>query len=257
MDQGYRDQLLGGILPSLVSSAQNLPQNISNYVGNANQMYQQQSRRALEEAMPGVLNNLAARNMLNSSVASDAVSKTAQQIIPYFADKTMQAGMDAAQMQMNVPSILSNLAALGQYSTGMGQSTGGSLGESFGQSMGQSQAQNTGMSFGQSVGGSQAQNTGTSFGQSLGGSQAQNTGSSFGQSMGQSSGASTGGSYGQSSGSSISDSFGQSMGSSLSDAMSKSSGQSTSQNKSGSTAQSGSQNPLAPYELLSNFTLNF
>jgi len=245
MDQGYRDQLLGGILPSLVSSAQNLPQNISDYVGNANQMYQQQSRRALEEAMPGVLNNLAARNMLNS------------QIIPYFADKTMQAGMDAAQMQMNVPSILSNLAALGQYSTGMGQSTGGSLGESFGQSMGQSQAQNTGTSFGQSLGGSQAQNTGMSFGQSQGGSQAQNTGSSFGQSMGQSSGASTGGSYGQSSGSSISDSFGQSMGSSLSDAMSKSSGQSTSQNKSGSTAQSGSQNPLAPYELLSNFTLNF
>jgi len=119
----YLDQLMQGLMPELMRSIQGMPQAIDEYTGKASQMYEGMGRRLLDDAMPGILNNLAGRNVLNSSVASDAISKTATNIIPMFTDAALQAGMKGAEMKANIPSILGNIANLGRVSESSAEGT--------------------------------------------------------------------------------------------------------------------------------------
>ena len=124
LDNNNRQSLMGAILPQLTGQISNMPGNIDAYMGNANQMYQGQMKRGLEQFMPQVLEGMNSRGMLNSSLTSDALANTAAQIIPTFADKSFQAGMQGAQMKASMPQILGQLASLGQVSRGSSGSTG-------------------------------------------------------------------------------------------------------------------------------------
>jgi hypothetical protein len=86
-------------------------------------MYQGLSRQALDQSLPQILQQLSARGMMDSSVGSDALSNAAMQIIPQFANMGYQSQMDAANMRMQIPSILATLGQLGQYSQSAGTSS--------------------------------------------------------------------------------------------------------------------------------------
>lgn len=118
----YRKQIGNTLVPEMVQKATELPETIDKYTQNAADLYQRLSRRALEDAQGSILNNLANRNVLNSSVASDAISKSIKDIVPTFADRGYQAAMEGAKMQATVPSILGQLASLAKYSTASGSS---------------------------------------------------------------------------------------------------------------------------------------
>jgi len=158
LNEADRSQLMGAVLPMLVQQVGNLPQTIDDYVGNAANMYEGQARTLMGDAMQGLLNNLAGRNMLNSSVAGDAISKTMGQIFPTFADKTYQAGMEGANMRLQMPQILGNLAQLGQFSTGLGGSQSTNLGQSASGSLGTSASTSQSANQSRSAAGSQTAN---------------------------------------------------------------------------------------------------
>lgn len=112
---GARGKIETGIVPMLVERARALPATIDNYTKNASGLYENLSRQAMTRAMPDILNGLAARNMLNSSVASDSIAKTMGSIVPTFANYGYAAGMEGAKMQAQVPDILGRLAELAKY----------------------------------------------------------------------------------------------------------------------------------------------
>lgn len=142
----WNSPLTQAILPGLMSSGQALP-GLANQMGDTLQgQYSNLMRQALgPQAFQGTLNQLADRNMLNSSVAGNALAGTASQIAGQVGNQAFQSQLAGQQAQMNVPTSLADLAKLGQQSTqqslGTSQSTGAS--ESGGGSLSASQQQAT------------------------------------------------------------------------------------------------------------------
>jgi hypothetical protein len=108
---------VSGILPTLTKAAKDLPGIASGMSGLLQGQYNSLMQQAMgPQAFQGTLNQLAAKNMLNSSVASDAMSKTATPIAQSIANKGWESQLAGQQARMNVPSILGQLAQLGQQS---------------------------------------------------------------------------------------------------------------------------------------------
>ena len=116
LPKAQRDKIAGDLTPMLIEKAKALPETIDKYTSNAANLYQNLTRQALSDAMPGVLNNLISRRMLNSSVASDAIQNLGRQAVPFYSDKAYQAAMEGAKMHANVPGVLGNLVNLARYS---------------------------------------------------------------------------------------------------------------------------------------------
>lgn len=127
LPEGTRNQLLTAILPQLTQSIGGLNAVPGQTADAASRMYGNLSRQALEQSLPDILNQLAGRGVLNSSVGSDAISNAAMQIIPNFANAGYQSQIDAGNQRMQIPNILGTLLGLGNYSqgssTGMGLNT--------------------------------------------------------------------------------------------------------------------------------------
>lgn len=115
LDSGYRNELMGGVIPQLTQSASGLSGQVDKYVDNASSLYQNLTNQAMQRQLPGLLGSLANRGMLNSSVASNAIGGGAAEIAKAYGNKLHESGMQGAQMQMQIPSILGALAQLGQY----------------------------------------------------------------------------------------------------------------------------------------------
>lgn len=75
---------------------------ITKYNKMAYRRYRREGENALESAMPNVLNQLANRNMLNSSVASDSISKVANEIVQTYATKGYESAMATAQQRFGL-----------------------------------------------------------------------------------------------------------------------------------------------------------
>ncbi len=115
------------LMPQLQSSIQAMPGLLDNYQQTVQDQQANLARTALgPEAFQGTMNDLASRGMLNSSVASDAISKAAQNIMQQVLTNGFQASTDALTNKLNYPTALGRLAQLGQE--------GSSFGFSFGQS---------------------------------------------------------------------------------------------------------------------------
>jgi len=120
LDPQYRNAIASGVLPQLLSAVAGL-NNVPGQTAQAAQsMYGNLSRQALEQSMPDILNQLASRGVLNSSVGSDAISNSANTIIPQFANAGYQSQIDAGKMQMQIPNILGTLMGLGNFNTSEG-----------------------------------------------------------------------------------------------------------------------------------------
>lgn len=135
----WNNPLVSGILPSLISSGQALPGLAQNLGETVQGQYSNLMNQALgPQAFQGTLNELASRNMLNSSVAGNALAQTAFPIAQAVGNQGFQSALAGQQAQMQVPTSLAELAKLGQESTQ--QATGTSTSAGTQQSTGTSQS---------------------------------------------------------------------------------------------------------------------
>ena len=112
------------ILPSLTGAATNLQPNVDAMKQTLQDQYSNMMREALGPgALQGTLNQLAGRNMLNSQVASDALRGVSRDIMKDVANRGYESLLAQQAAQMEVPSILGNLAELGRRSTGTSTGT--------------------------------------------------------------------------------------------------------------------------------------
>jgi hypothetical protein len=120
---GARGAIEGAVLPGLTSSIGKLSGLPEQYANSANKLSESQARKAIEQLFPQVMESMSGKGMQNSSVASDSLSKGMAEIAKTFSDKGYQSKMDQAQMEMQIPQIMGQLAELAKYSQGENSST--------------------------------------------------------------------------------------------------------------------------------------
>jgi hypothetical protein len=218
LDTAQRNALMNAIAPQLTSAVANMPANYDAYTGNAVDSYQQMIQNAIQKQAPQLIGQLANRGILSSTQGNDILAKMLTDTATAGSTKGYEAAMHAALAKANMPTVLGQLAQLGQYSQGSssgassGINTGSSFGNTLGTSFGNTVGANTGVSQGTSLG-----NTlGTSFGNTLGvnGGNSQGTSSGFnlGQGNSNSQGTSSGFNFGQGESASQGTSSGNSLG---------------------------------------------
>ena len=115
LPESYRDQLLGFVMPQLQQSVENLPGNIDAYTQNSLGTYRQELDSYLKENIPKVIGDLAKRGILDSSMASDIISKTTSQAALGSATKGYETAQKAAELKLNIPNTLAGLLEYGRY----------------------------------------------------------------------------------------------------------------------------------------------
>ena len=111
------------VLPSLTNAATGLQGKVDLMGTQLRDMYANDMRRAMNpNNFQGVLNSLSNRGMLNSSVAENALSKAGNIAARSIADKAFDANIAQTQRQLEVPSILSGIAQLGNESVSSSES---------------------------------------------------------------------------------------------------------------------------------------
>jgi hypothetical protein len=115
--QAYQSELLSAIIPELVSTSQNLPEVIGTYTDEAQALYESMMRGMMEETMPQAIETLANRGMLQSSAAENILAQLGAEAADYSGQKLYETAMQAAQMRLGVPELLSQVAEVGKAST--------------------------------------------------------------------------------------------------------------------------------------------
>ena len=77
-------------------------ENIDKYNKLASRYYRKEGEHAIGDMLPGVLNNLASRNVLQSSVASDTIGAAASEIVKEYASKGYESAMATAQQRFGL-----------------------------------------------------------------------------------------------------------------------------------------------------------
>ena len=111
-------QFSSGVLPLLRQATSSLPAQVQKLPGVLQGMYGNLMRRGMgPQGFQGTLNQLASRGMLNSSVASDALSKAATGIAENIGNQAYPSYLAGLREQIELPSTLSRLAQLEQSSS--------------------------------------------------------------------------------------------------------------------------------------------
>ena len=111
-----QSELMGAVLPQLTNSMTNYRSDIDKSTKAAQEGFTSMNKQAMTSGLQSILNNLASRGMLNSSVASDTISKGMTDITNTNSDKYFQAAMQNAVMKAEEPTMLAKIASLGSYS---------------------------------------------------------------------------------------------------------------------------------------------
>lgn len=105
-------------LPYLQQATEDLPGYVQSIPGLLTSQYSNLMDEAMgPNAFQGTLNNLASRNVLNSSIASDAMARLANSIAQNIGNQSYLAQLQGVNAQMNLPNLLGQIATLGQEST--------------------------------------------------------------------------------------------------------------------------------------------
>lgn len=115
--QDWQKKLMSSVMPQLTDSVNNMSGNIDSYLDNSMKAYGQQLQDTLKTNIPKTVTNLANRGVLDSSTASNAISRTQQSAYKNYADQGYQAALQAALLKLKMPEVLTNIAGLGQYAT--------------------------------------------------------------------------------------------------------------------------------------------
>jgi len=100
--------------------------NAANAPGNINNFYRNMMQNALgPQAFQGTLNNLRQRNMLDSSVASDALAGAASGIAGQVGNQALDSYLKGFDVQQGMPNMLAQLASVlgGRGTTATGTQT--------------------------------------------------------------------------------------------------------------------------------------
>ena len=124
LGQGYQSFTNNSVIPLLQSL-------LSGYQGNVNSAYNNASsglgtltKQTITPAIQSVINTMAGKNMLNSSVAGDAISGVASNIgTSLLGNQLTLAGNKANALTSGYDDTLLKAANLGQYSTSSDTST--------------------------------------------------------------------------------------------------------------------------------------
>jgi len=109
----WNSPLVQALLPSIISNAQNLPSMAENMGDTLSGYYSNLMNQSMEpQAFQGTLNSLNSRGMLNSTVASDAISNMASNIARDIGNNAYQAKLDQYNKQMEIPQMLADIARL-------------------------------------------------------------------------------------------------------------------------------------------------
>jgi len=114
-------QQLSPLIPQLVGSAQNYRSDIDKTTQAAKELYASQAKKAMRTGAQDILGRLSSRNMLDSSVASDTLSKGLTDIATSTAGKGFESALTGAAMKAQEPTMLGNLVNLGQTSESFDQ----------------------------------------------------------------------------------------------------------------------------------------
>ena len=113
----WNNPFVAGLTNAVSDSYLNLGDTVSGMSDTLTDRYNNLIRTSLgPQAFQGTMNDLAANNMLDSSVASDALAKTASNIIPGITDKAFEADLSQIALQSQLPGIGAGLLSLGQQS---------------------------------------------------------------------------------------------------------------------------------------------
>lgn len=123
----YGTSILSNTVPMLNQMTSQMPQNIEDWQTGTYNAYADLMKNSYQNVLPSVLNDLASRNIINSSVAGDAIANAANQINQSIGSSALQNQANTSQMLANMPSVLAQIAGLGQQSTSQSNSssTGG------------------------------------------------------------------------------------------------------------------------------------
>jgi len=115
------------VSPMLTAATKELPGVIGKMGETLQDRYKSLMGTALrQQAFQGTLNQLAGRNILDSSVAASALAQTAVPIMQQIGDIGFQSALAQQQAQVGLPSMLAQIAGLGQT----GVSAGGAISRS-------------------------------------------------------------------------------------------------------------------------------
>jgi len=108
---------LSSLIPQLTQAAGQLPEQAAQFGQTLQDQYANLMRMGMgPQGMQGTLNQLAGRNILSSTVASDALARAGQGIAQQVGAQAYPSMAAGLQQQMAVPGMLGNLAQLGQIS---------------------------------------------------------------------------------------------------------------------------------------------
>jgi len=133
LDSGTRDKITNATLPGLTASTERLSALPGQMTEEANNLYRSQTRSAMEELLPKVMEQLSGGKMQKSSVGSDTLSKGMAEIAKGYGEKGYQSKIDQAQLEMALPQILSGILQMTQFSEG--KNTSNSTTQSSGDNM--------------------------------------------------------------------------------------------------------------------------
>lgn len=107
------------ITPMLTTAAGKLPGTVEQMGETLQDRYKDLMGMALgPQAFQGTLNQLAGRNILDSSMVPAALAQAAIPIMQQIGDIGFQSALAQQQAQMGLPSMLAGIAGLGQTATG-------------------------------------------------------------------------------------------------------------------------------------------
>ena len=128
----WRDYALKTTLPMMGSIMGDLPQYVDQWANQGLMKYQQQLNNAVKTALPGMVNQLANRGVLSSTVASDAIGNMMNKAMQDFAQKGYDTAAKTAQLKFQIPLMAGQLASsLGRYSKGQSSSGSSSSSSSY------------------------------------------------------------------------------------------------------------------------------
>lgn len=116
LPEGDIKTLLGTLIPQLTGSIGDFRSDIDTSTKAASELFGSLSRGAIEKDATRILNELAASNVLDSSVASDALSKSLTGVATAGAGKGFEAAALAAAQKAKEPELLARIADLGRVS---------------------------------------------------------------------------------------------------------------------------------------------
>jgi hypothetical protein len=143
LDQNNRNEIMGAVVPQLTNAVQNMGSNYDLYNKEALGSYTNMMQNTLRENIPLALRNLANRGVINSTDGNNILRGVMSDAAINAGDKGYATAMQTALSKANMPTVLAQLAQLGNFSQG-----NNTLATSFGNSNSQSTGSSTGTSTG-------------------------------------------------------------------------------------------------------------